>query len=309
MLVGLLERVDGGIDRLHGGLDQRGGIGRPPLEPAHRRRKCRHRRMVAADGIQRLAQVGGDLLALHHGGAAFGERGLLAVLGRKLLQFVGGVPQIVRLARGSLHAGAMLVEHGVGGAPCLPQQLQRGDVLLEAGKRVEQAPVGRGVDQRPLVMLAVNFDQRRADRFQRLHADRLIVDEGAGAAVGQLHAAQDHFTGIFRTRIVEPVVAEDHRRRMALRDIEHRGDLALLGAMPDQARVAAAAERQRECVEKDRLARAGLAGQDRKPAEKLDIEPFDQDDVTDRKTRQHAKSIPSGRILAFAPGREALCEC
>ncbi|OIQ64841.1 hypothetical protein GALL_536060 [mine drainage metagenome] len=203
----------------------------------------------------------------------------------------------------------MLIEHRVGGAPSVPELLQRGDVFLKAGKRIKQAAVGRGIDQRALVMLAMDFDQCRTDRFQGLHADRLIVDEGAGTAIGQLHAAQDHFTGIFRTRVLEPVVAENHGRGMPLRDIEHRGDLALLRAMPNQARVAAAAERERECVEQDGLARAGLAGQHRKPAGKLDIEPFDQDDVTDRKTRQHVKSIPSGPILTFAPHREALCEC
>ena len=49
----------------------------------------------------------------------------------------------------------------------------------------------RRVDQRAGVVLAVDFDQRRAEALQRLHADRLIVDEGAGAAVGELHAAQD----------------------------------------------------------------------------------------------------------------------
>jgi len=66
--------------------------------------------------------------------------------------------------------------------------------------------VGRGIDQRALVMLAMNFDQRGADRLQGLHADRLIVDEGAGTAIGKLHPAQDHFARTFRTRIVEPVV-------------------------------------------------------------------------------------------------------
>ena len=58
--------------------------------------------------------------------------------------------------------------------------------------------------------------------------------------------------------------------------------------MADQARVAAATERQREGIEQDRFARAGLAGQHRKPTRELDIKPFDQDDVTDRQTRQHA---------------------
>jgi hypothetical protein len=79
-------------------------------------------------------------------------------------------------------------------------------------------------------MLAVDFDQRRADRLQGLHADRLIVDEGAGAAIGELHAAQDHFAVI-----VEPVVAEDAAAGWPFGDVEHRGDLALLHAVADQA--------------------------------------------------------------------------
>jgi hypothetical protein len=184
---------------------------------------------------------------------------------------------------------AMRLQHAVGGAPGLPQRFQRHDILLEPGKGVEQAAVGGGIDQRPLVMLAVNLDQCRADRLQGLHADRLIVDEGAGTAVGQLDAAQDHLARIFRTRILEPVVAEDLRGRMPLRHVEHRGDLALLDAMPHEAGVAAAAERQRECIEENGFAGAGFAGQHREPTGKLDIEPFDQDDVTDRQTRQHER--------------------
>ena len=144
--------------------------------------------------------------------------------------------------------------------------------------------MGGGIDQRALVMLAVDLDQRRADGFQGLHADRLIVDEGAGAAVGELHAAQDHLAGIF-----EAVVAEDRRGRMALGHVEHRRHLALLGAVAHEAGIAAAAERQREGIEQDGFARAGFAGQHRKATGELDIEPFDQDDVTDRQTRQHAK--------------------
>ena len=39
MLVGLLQRIDGGIDRLHRGLDQRRRIAGAALQPAHRRRQ------------------------------------------------------------------------------------------------------------------------------------------------------------------------------------------------------------------------------------------------------------------------------
>ena len=151
--------------------------------------------------------------------------------GFSVFEFVGGVAQIVRLARGALHAGAMRVERGVGGAPRLPQRLQRRDLLLQPGKGVEQLPVRRGIDQRALVMLAVDLDQRRADGFQGLHADRLVVDEGAGAAVGELHAAQNHLAGV-----VEAVLGQDLCRRMALGDVEGRRHLALLRAMADQAR-------------------------------------------------------------------------
>ncbi len=183
----------------------------------------------------------------------------------------------------------MFVERGKGGAPRVPQRLQRHDVLLEAGEGVEQPAVGRGIDQRALVMLAVNFDQRRADRLQGLHADGLVVDEGAGTAIGQLDPAQDHLAGIFRARIVEAVVGEDRRGRMPPGDVEHRGDLALLHAVADEAGVAAAAERQRKGIEQDRFARAGFPGQHREATGELDIEPLDQDDVTDRQTRQHAR--------------------
>jgi hypothetical protein len=62
--------------------------------------------------------------------------------------------------------------------------------------------------------------------------------------------------------------------------------------MPNQARIAAAAERQREGIEQNGFARAGLAGQHGQSTGKLDIEPFDQDNVTDRQTRQHEKMIP-----------------
>ena len=92
---------------------------------------------------------------------------------------------------------------------------------------------------------------------------------------------------------LKAVVAEDRRGRMPLGDIEYRGDLPLLHAVPDQAGVAAATQRQRESIEQNGFAGAGLAGQNRKAPGKLDIEPFDQDDVTDRKTGEHAKSIPS----------------
>ena len=117
--------------------------------------------------------------------------------------------------------------------------------------------MGGGIDQRALVVLAVNLDQRSTHRLQGLHADRLIVDEGAGAAISKLYAAQDHLAGGFRTRLVEPVVTENCRSRVAFGDIEHRGDLTLFDAMTNKAGVPAPPERQRERIQQNGFAGTG----------------------------------------------------
>ena len=77
---------------------------------------------------------------------------------------------------------------------------------------------------------------------------------------------------------------------MRARDLKHGGDLALLGPLPHQRLVATRAQRQREGIEQDRLARAGFAGEHGKALGKIDVEPVDQDDVADGKSRKHVAS-------------------
>ena len=118
--------------------------------------------------------------------------------------------------------------------------------------------MGRRVDEGAFVVLAVNFHQRRTKRAQHLHADRLIVDEGAGAAIGELNAPHDQL--VLAAKIV---LGEHAARRMIGGKLESGGDLALLRAGAHQRRLAAGAERKRKGVEQDRFTRAGLAGQAR----------------------------------------------
>src|SRR5436305_8062157 len=86
-------------------------------------------------------------------------------------------------------------------------------------------------------------------------------------------------------------------------NIEGRCDLALLDAVAHQPGIAAPAQRQRKGIEQDGFAGAGFAGQHREAPGKLDIEPFDQDDVTDRQTRQHAGSVPDGVVRTYSSSR------
>jgi hypothetical protein len=177
-----------------------------------------------------------------------------AGFGRELLQFLYRVTQPIGLPRRPLDLGAMLGDGVLGVAPRRPQCLDRSSVVLEPAIGVEQAAMGAGIDQGAGVVLPMDLDQRGAERLQRLDADRLVVDEGAGAAVGELHAAQDH-------RLIHGDVGQQRARRMFRRQFKHRGDLALLGALAHQGGVTAGAQRQREGVEQDRLAGPGLAGQ------------------------------------------------
>ncbi len=78
--------------------------------------------------------------------------------------------------------------------------------------------MGGGVHQGALVVLAVDLDQSGADRLQGLHGDRLIVDEGTGAAIGELHAAQDHLAGMSS----RPLSARISPAGWPFGDIEHR---------------------------------------------------------------------------------------
>ena len=202
--------------------------------------------------------------------------------GASLRNSVDRVTQKVRLAPRLLDGGAMRGDGGFGFAARSPQPRDFRRFSFKPAERIEQAAMGCGIEQRAVVMLAVNFDQRRTEALEHLHADRRVVDEGAGAAVGKLHATQDQF--VFRRNVVG---RQQRARGMAGGDVEGRDHLPLLGALAHQPRVAAPAQRQREGIEQDRLAGAGLAGQHRQAGGKIDVQPVDQDDVADRKPCEH----------------------
>ena len=107
-------------------------------------------------------------------------------------------------------------------------------------------------------MLPVNLDQRRGQRLQRLCAERLIVDKGTRAAVGELHAPQDNLVCSG-----DVVRRHERARRVAGRQLERRRHLPLLRALAHEGSVAAGAQSKRKGVEHDGFARAGLAREHR----------------------------------------------
>ncbi len=122
-----------------------------------------------------VAQIAGHLLRLHHDGALLGQHGFLGRLGREPRQLLDRVAEKIGLALRPLDLGAVGRDLALARAPLLPEPLDLGRLALEPAEGIEQPAVRRHVDQRALVVLAVDLDQRRAQRLSgsaRSPADR-----------------------------------------------------------------------------------------------------------------------------------------
>ena len=131
--------------------------------------------------------------------------------------------------------------------------------------------------------LALDLDRHLAELAQQADARRLVVDEGAAAAIGADDAAQhdDIVLGGDAGFVEKPA------RRMVGGQVEFRGDHRLIGARANEARFGAHAERQAKRVEEDGFTGAGLAGQHAKARAKGKIELVDQHHIADGEAQQH----------------------
>ncbi|MCY1542767.1 hypothetical protein D9M68_785330 [compost metagenome] len=151
--------------------------------------------------------------------------------------------------------------------------------------------MGGDVNQRAIIVLAVNFDNLPADFLQQGGRYRLVVDEGAGAAISKLHAAQNH---IFI--VGNGIVAQRGARRMVGGQLQHGDHLAALLPAAHQRRIATPAQRQSQRIKQDGFTGAGLTGQHGHAAIKRQIKLVDKDDVANRERVQHARTIPKLRV-------------
>ena len=85
--------------------------------------------------------------------------------GLSRVELLDRVAQPVGLAPRLLDTRAMRRDRFLGAAARVPGARDRGGIVLEPRIGIEQPPVRRNIDQRALVMLAMDFDQRAAERF------------------------------------------------------------------------------------------------------------------------------------------------
>ncbi len=226
------------------------------------------------------------------------EGGLLARLRRELVQFLDRVAQPVGLAQRPLHIGAMLATAACARRAARSTATDLVSFILEPAEGIEQPAMRRRIHQRAVVMLAVDLHQRRAEALQHLHAHRLIVDEGAGAAVAPIARG----AGSDASSAGMSFVGEHRARRMPGRQLERRRSRC---PAPRPAAPAPASPRPPSASAKassrmDLPAPVSPVSTDR-PDGEIDIEPVDQNDVADGKPGKHADAVTVALILTGPP--------
>ena len=244
------------------------------------------RQLVPAEGGAGVSEVGDGLFRRAEEGAFTGQFGLLVSTRVEVIE-VGEVLRQLLGARGGV--GRRGLEVGDVAFSGLEPVGRPGDPVqlgLQAAVVVQQGAVGLPVQQADGLVLAMDLDQGLADLAQGGDPRRLVIDEGAAAAVGGQGAAQDQL--LARHHVKAPF-ADQGDQGGVVGGGEDGSGRGLFGTRPHQTGVRPRAQRQAEGVEDDRLARPGLAGQHGQAAVNLKVEGIDQHNVADGQGGQHGR--------------------
>ncbi len=150
-----------------------------------------------------------------------------------------------------------------------------------AGMRVEQLALRGSAQQRLVRMLAVQVEQPFAGFLELGKRGGVAVDEAARPAGAVDRAAQNQLAG------VAGQVALGEPGRHGFGNLEFTRQLGALGAFAHHRRIAAAADQKLDGIDQNRLAGAGLAGEDGEALGELERGVVDQDVVADLQSTQH----------------------
>ncbi len=218
---------------------------------------------------------------------------LLAVFGCQRAKFGGGVAQELLVAQGGRDPLPCCAKRLL---PLAPNTMQRRHPGAQSGidaERIQQRQMPGRVGEAHLVVLALHLDQQRAEPTQQPGAHWRIVGEGARAAIAAEHAPQRDVVLAGNAMFAQQRVGGMVQCRREHRD--HRG---LFRTLAHQSLLGARAECQAQAVQQDRLARAGLAGEDGEAGVELQIQALDQHHVADRQAGQHgAVSLLAALVL------------
>jgi hypothetical protein len=149
--------------------------------------------------------------------------------------------------------------------------------LVDVREPVHELQLSEGLEQPLMLVLSMDVHQLLSEPLEQGNGHGRIVDERAVAA-GARELPSDHHLSVLSR---EPGLAEHRRRAAILRSVEHRLHRGRLGIGPDDVGLGARTTQEQERVDEDRLAGAGLAGENVQAGRKDDGDVFDNREVPD----------------------------
>ncbi len=201
----------GAIQRGDHGRNQIAGLVGDAVEPPLRAAQAMVGAVTAGEIVQRRGQRLQQLLAVHQQPALLAQLRFLAGLRLDRRQFADGVAQEFLVTPRLQDLRLQLGARGAGLPPAAPELRQLRRLAFEDAEGIQERPMIARVQQALLLELAFDLHQEFAAAAQQRDADRLIVDEGAAAAVGGDLPAQDQRRGF-----VDALFAQQRKDRMIL---------------------------------------------------------------------------------------------
>jgi hypothetical protein len=156
------------------------------------------------------------------------------------------VAQPVFVARRRLGRRHRVAQRGARGLPRLPCLRRPTPQRRSHAVAVQQCRMRRRLRQTHLIVLPLNLHQQRRRTPQQRHPDRLVVQIGAGLAVGRHHAAQHQLV-----LGVHAVLVQKCRQGLVVTRRETRRHAGLRRAAPHQPLLGPRAKRQAETIQQD----------------------------------------------------------
>ena len=161
---------------------------------------------------------------------------------------------------------------------------EAGAVVGDAGEGVEDGELVGGFQEVLVVVLAVDVDEQVGGAAHHRGGGGLAVDRERGPAGGEELTRDEHLVA-GRDGLVEGV--GERRGEGGVVGLEHAGDAGLVGTRPEHVVGFAQADQRLEGTDDQRLARAGLAGEDVEARLELDGGVFDDRQVGDVQFAEH----------------------
>jgi len=151
---------------------------------------------------------------------------------------------------------------------------------------IEQGQLLASIEQRLLLVLAVDFQQACAQRSQLRQGRGPAVDPGAGSAVGADDPPQ-----LAVVALVQVVVAQPGQGGRRIVERETGGELGALGAVPDHAGVGACTGQRQQGIHQQGLAGAGFARDHGQAGPEVELRGVDDGKIADGEVAEHGRQF------------------